>query len=322
MIALDPRLAARLARQDGAMNAAAIADALGDARREGRAWRCRCPLHGGRSLVVRDGAAGVVLATCWAGCDRLDVLAELRRRGLLGGRTDFTPRIISPPRRADDARRTARALNVWRDTVPGASSIAARYLASRGIALDRWPASLRFHQRCPRPRDDMGNLGAPLPAMVALIEYVKRGPVAVHCTYLLPDGSGKANVEKPKAIFGPCAGGAVRFGPPRAGEWLAVAEGIETALSVALACSMLAWAALSAGGIRNLVLPREATHVVICADHDANGTGERAAHDAAARWLAEGRRVRVAMPPESGADFNDVLTGRTAAKINEARHVA
>jgi len=28
------------------MTAADIAHALGDARREGRTWRCRCPLHG------------------------------------------------------------------------------------------------------------------------------------------------------------------------------------------------------------------------------------------------------------------------------------
>jgi hypothetical protein len=37
------------------MNAAAIAAALGDARRESRAWRCRCPLHRGRSLLISDG---------------------------------------------------------------------------------------------------------------------------------------------------------------------------------------------------------------------------------------------------------------------------
>jgi putative DNA primase/helicase len=158
--------------------------------------------------------------------------------------------------------------------------------------------------------------------MVALVEHVDRGPVAVHCTYLRPDGSGEADIEKPKAIFGPCGGGAVRLGAPRTGEWLAVAEGIETALSIAVTCSMPTWAALSAGGIKDLTLPAEATHVVICADHDASGAGERAAHDAAARWLAEGRRVRLAMPPESGADFNDVLRGRAVAKINEARHVA
>ena len=37
------------------MSAATIAAALGGTRREGRAWRCRCSLRGGRSLVVRDG---------------------------------------------------------------------------------------------------------------------------------------------------------------------------------------------------------------------------------------------------------------------------
>ena len=41
------------------MSAAMIAAALGDPRREGRAWRCRCPLHGGHSLVLRD-AAGII----------------------------------------------------------------------------------------------------------------------------------------------------------------------------------------------------------------------------------------------------------------------
>jgi putative DNA primase/helicase len=81
-------------------------------------------------------------------------------------------------------------------------------------------------------------------------------------------------------------------------------------------------AVLSAGGFKNLKLPAEASHVLICADHDASGTGERAAHDAAQRWLAEGRRVRIAMPPDRGTDFNDLLTGRSSAKINEARHVA
>jgi len=304
------------------MNAAEIAMALGNARREGWNWRCRCPLHGGHSLTLRDGDSGRVLVKCWGCCDRLEVLAELRRRGLLGGCPNYGPRTIPPPRCHDDARRRARALDIWRDTQRGAGTIVARYLESRGIALDRWPPSLRFHPRCRRPRDEAGNFVSPLPAMVALVEHVDRGPVAVHCTYLRPDGSGKADIEKPKAIFGPSGGGAVRLGAPRTGQWLAVAEGIETALSVAMACSMPAWAALSATGIKNLVLPPEATLVLICADHDASGAGERAAHDAAARWLAEGRRVPVAMPPEVGADFNDVLTGRAADKIDEARNVA
>jgi putative DNA primase/helicase len=210
------------------VNASEIAMALGEARREGRNWRCRCPLHGGHSLVIRDGDGGRVLATCWAGCDRLNPLSELRRRGLLSRWLNYGPRITPPPRCHDDAQRRARALNLWRDTQRGAGTIVARYLESRSIALDRWPLSLRFHPRCPRPKDKAGNFVSPMPAMVAVVEHVERGLVAVHCTFLRPDGSGKAAVEKPKAKFGPVAGGAVRFGMPGAEEWLAVAEGVET----------------------------------------------------------------------------------------------
>ena len=153
------------------MTAADIATALGDARREGRGWRCRCPLHGGRSLVLRSGETGRLLVTCWAGCDRLNVLAELRRRGLFRGGADFVPCNISVPRRHEDAR-TARALNIWRHTQHGAGTIAENYLASRGIMLDTWPASLRLHARCARPKDDAGNFVSSLRAMVLLVEHV------------------------------------------------------------------------------------------------------------------------------------------------------
>jgi hypothetical protein len=85
------------------VSAADIAAALGDARREGRAWRCQCPLRGGRSLVIRDGDGGSLLVTCWGGCDRLDLLAQLRQRGLLSGRSDYAPRIIAARRCDSDA---------------------------------------------------------------------------------------------------------------------------------------------------------------------------------------------------------------------------
>jgi putative DNA primase/helicase len=97
------------------VSAANIAHALGDAHREGRAWRCRCPLHGGRSLVIKDGLKQLLI-TCWAGCDRLEVLNELRRRGLLeaSGQQDFRARPSHSLEESQaELRRIARALGVW-----------------------------------------------------------------------------------------------------------------------------------------------------------------------------------------------------------------
>jgi putative DNA primase/helicase len=57
-------------------------------------------------------------------------------------------------------------------------------------------------------------------------------------------------------------------------------------------------------------------NVIIAADNDASGAGQRntlAAHD---RWTAEGRSVRIKCPPNTGDDFNDVLIKRCA----DARH--
>jgi putative DNA primase/helicase len=83
-----------------------------------------------------------------------------------------------------------------------------------------------------------------------------------------------------------------------------------------------AWAALSTSGLVSLVLPLSVRTVIILADHDTNGAGERAARAAAQRWLTEGRRVRIAMPPEAGMDMADVLAGRVYARTAELCDVA
>jgi putative DNA primase/helicase len=96
-----------------------------------------------------------------------------------------------------------------------------------------------------------------------------------------------------------------------------VAEGIETAMAALTACGIPAWAALSTSGLVALALPAIVRTVVILADHDVSGVGERAAQAAAVRWLGEGRHVRIAMPPEPDTDFNDVLLGRDNARLAE-----
>jgi putative DNA primase/helicase len=97
-----------------------------------------------------------------------------------------------------------------------------------------------------------------------------------------------------------------------------VAEGIETCLATMQASLMPGWAALSTSGLVALVLPAIVRTVIILADHDPSGAGERAALTAAQRWLGEGRRVRIAIPPEPGTDFADVLFGAHSCARMEA----
>ena len=142
-----------------------------------------------------------------------------------------------------------------------------------------------------------------LPALVAAVTDVGGNVRAVHRTYLAPGGRGKAPVEPAKMMLGPTGGLSVHLAP--AAERIAVAEGIETALSVQQATGLPTRAALSAGGIQRLELPPLplATDVVIAADGDHDG--RRAPRIAGHRWRAEGRRVQIAVPRR--LDFNDSL---------------
>ena len=144
--------------------------------------------------------------------------------------------------------------------------------------------------------------------MVALVTHGATGsPIAVHRTFLARDGGGKAPVDPAKMMLGPCRGGVVRLGEP--GDVLMVGEGIETCLAAMQATGNPAWAALSTSGLRSLDLPRDVRDVIVLADGDE--PGEAAAQDCARRWKREGRRVRIARPPQ-GMDFNDLLKARTS----------
>ncbi|MFO0688366.1 MAG: toprim domain-containing protein [Myxococcota bacterium] len=141
--------------------------------------------------------------------------------------------------------------------------------------------------------------------MVALIESGSDGvPLAIHRTFLDPDGGGKAPVEPQKMMLGPCRGGAVRLADPD--DVLMVGEGIETCLAAMAATGHPAWAGLSTSGLRALELPDRVRDVIVLADADE--AGEDAAQAFARRWKRYGRRVRVARPPR-GMDFNDLLLG-------------
>ena len=289
------------------VTAAAIAAALGDARSEGRSWRCRCPVHHGTSLSLTNGRGGRLLVKCWHGCHSTAILTELEKRGLLTKWQEAPSETIEERVQREAAeerrrqRRIALARDIWRSSHPAtATSQVPKYLASRSIAMTI-PPSIRVHGALgPYGRHPSGERR---PQMIALVQHAELGAVAVSRTFLTIDGSGKAALDPVRMFCGPVAGGAVRLAP--AAERLAITEGVETGLAFMLGSGLATWSALSAVGIRNLILPEVVRDIVIAADPDPVGTV--AARAAARRWRAEGRRVVIACPSGTDRDFNDLL---------------
>jgi DNA primase len=294
------------------ITAETIANALGG-HQAGGDWMARCPAHDDHnpSLSIRVGNDGRVLVHCHAGCEQELVINELRLLGLwekgnpdhgrlIGFRSRQTPRHSTSKNLAE---RTELALRIWEATKPPEGTLVDTYLRSRGISV-ALPPTIGFHSGLKHPS------GTLWPGLVAL---VTRGsddlPLAVHRTFLSPEGTGKAPIEPQKMMLGPCRGGAVRLAA--AEQVLMVGEGIETCLAAMQATGAPAWAALSTSGLRTLELPAEIREVIVLADGDE--PGEAAALYAGRRWKREGRAVRIARPP-CGMDFNDVLLDRLACE--------
>jgi phage/plasmid primase-like uncharacterized protein len=256
------------------------------------------------ALTVSDTPEGRLLAHCKkSGCSFGDLAAAL---GLSAG--DFTkPDPAEAARRhaeqrAEAEKKARQAMAVWTESQPIGGTVAEAYLRGRGLTC-ALPETLRFHPAC-------WHISAQrLPALVALVEGCDLP--AVHRTWLRADGSAKTAVEPPKAMLGSVSGGAVRLaaGPGP----LAVAEGIETALS--LACGPLSgpaaiWAALSTSGLRGLRLPAIPGALIVAADGDE--PGQAAAYALAERANALGWTVTMFPAPE-GRDWNDVIQSKKGA---------
>lgn len=276
---------------------------------------CSCPTinhqRGDKrpSLKVSDGEREP-LVHCFAGCDWQDVKAALRRQGLLDDFRNAKQERFDQSRferlqrqQAErDRRRSVAASAVWAKCVPSLpGGLADAYLKSRGL----WLPEIDVIREAPCLKHAPSNQYHPV--MVCRVDIPGSEGFGLHRTYLAPGGRGKAKVSGNKAMLGMCSGGAVNLFP--AAEKMAVAEGIETALAVHKLSCLPVWAALSTSGLINLALPEEVREIVIAADHDENGAGERAANAAAKRWCAEGRKVDISMPSVPGSDWLDVFRG-------------
>lgn len=291
-----------------------MADALTLTAKLGGEWRGQygsapCPVcqpegrREQRALSVRN-VDGQLLAYCHkSGCRFFEIARAI---GLPRGAVQPDPRAqleAEAKRRAEIEKRAAQAHRVWQEAKPIVGTVAESYLRARGITCTL-PPTLRFHPDCWH-----GPTARRHPAMVAQVDG--SGSPAVHRTYLSADGASKALIRPSKTMLGNTRGGAVRLsdGPGP----LVIAEGIETALSLAsglLRGSVTVWAALSAPGMQALRLPDQPGELTIASDGDE--AGRKAAHALAERASALRWRVFKRPAPE-GCDWNDILLAKGSA---------
>ena len=305
--------------------------------RASRGFRGCCPFHSEKNpsfFVYPDhyhcfgcGAHGDAFSYLMArdGCSFLEAASRLA--GECG--VDGTLARATSPQRApaarieriaddtDDRRRRA-ALRLFLEAKPSlAGTPAADYLAARGIdlaLLARQPRSLRFHPALPHHES-----GRVFPALIAGVVGPGGAFSATHRTWIQQDEAGgwiKARVANPKLSLGIVAAGCIPIWRGASGkslkdapgdEVVVIGEGIETCLSIALACPELrVVAAVSLGNLGRVALPDQVRSVILAADNDIKDAARRGLQRAVDLHLAAGRSVRVARSPV-GKDFNDAL---------------
>lgn len=205
----------------------------------------------------------------------------------------------------------------WLDAVPDITGTPVEdYLAARGIELAKLgaaPRALRFS-----PAHYCHEIKAPLPAMLAAITDMEGKIIALHQTWLSQHGGlwTKARLQTAKKVRGRMLGGCIRLRKGgagtslkdiQAGEPVAIGEGIETCLSVALARPDLRiLAAISLSNLGSVALPKNADNIIILADQDDAPAAQQGLERAIKAHIHAGRTVSVAKPP-FGKDFNDAL---------------
>lgn len=186
---------------------------------------------------------------------------------------------------------------LWAACVPLQGTVAAQYLMHRHCVIP--PGDLRFHPKLAhKPSGTSG------PALVALVTDAATGaPLTLHRTWITP--TGKADLDPPRMLLGNHRkqGGVIRlWDEDHLTHGLAIAEGIETALSLAHAYQPV-WACIDAGNLATLPVLFGVECLVIAADNDQAGL--TASNTCAARWAEAGVDVRITQ--QATNDLNDEL---------------
>lgn len=288
-----------------------VAGRLVSLKAAGREWKACCPFHADRSpsFTIFDGGRRFMCFGCGASGDVLDFVQRAHGVNLpeaarmLGA--GEVPKIAFPrvsPASAEAKASRARAVSIWKSSVPAAGSLAEAYLGFRGIDPP-FPADIRFTRLACGTRGQM-------PCLVASVRDVTGRITGIQRIFLRGDGLGKADMEKPKLSLGTVKGGAIRLGDLDGSRVVTICEGPEDGLSLLAMGMGPVWVAAGATFLSSMVFPPEVRSIIIGADNDP--AGAQAADKAAHAFAECGLIVRIIRPLPGFKDFNDEMKGARA----------
>ena len=300
-----------------------------DLRRKGRDWKGLCPFHPEKtpSFNVNEVRKSWKCFGCGVGGDAISFVMEIEHKTFVDALTfladmtgvDTTQGRREAQQRAREHRRTRdreleadgkKRTDFARRIIDSSSPIQSGdpvdlYLRGRKLQplASVWPGSLR--RTVLRHPDDHRQY----PVMLGIVTHPETGEtLGVHRTFLTEQGQ-KAPVNAVKLSLGPIGGGVVRLGIDS--EEIAIAEGIESALGAGMTLGLVPWAALFAGNMPKLTIPRSVRAVTICQDDDENAVGHTSAIKLRNKIKALQREqqrlieVHLLLPPMGRADFAD-----------------
>jgi putative DNA primase/helicase len=160
--------------------------------------------QGGGPLSTLEHATGLT------GRALIEYAAELAGSAPVNGVKHPVAEIVSKEQRAENAAREVEL--ILARAVPLAGTAGETYLANRGLRLPGIP-DLLFH-----PDLTYWDTRTGYPALVAIVRNAAGERIAIHRTYLAPDGSSKADVPKPRMML---AAGAPRGRRTSRRSWIA-----------------------------------------------------------------------------------------------------
>jgi hypothetical protein len=197
-----------------------------------------------------------------------------------------------------DQQKLEQIKKAYAMSTPIVGSLAERYLREHRGIEGVLPDSLRFIACYGRDN---------LPAMAAFSTNVEGTPTGMQLTYLDHSTGKKAEIDVNKRSYGSIKGSSVVIKEGSGRTF--VAEGIETALSVAVAVpkDSKVLAVLGSSNFAN-IRAEKGQEIIICADNDGGKQPVlKALEKAIARIEEQGAHVAVIKPTKEGQDYNDVL---------------